>query len=138
MQITFLRFFFVYGPRQRNMLIPNLMNRTKQGLPIVIEGNPGMRINPIYVDDAVSVFSPILENRIHGIFNIAGDETLSLTELVNLMAEISGKPVNISYVDANHSSDLVADNTKMKEVLGVYPQIPLRQGLSEMHDLIYS
>ena len=136
MRITFLRFFFVYGPRQRNMLIPNLVNRTKLGLPIVIEGNPGMRINPIYVDDATGVFSPILENRIHGVFNIAGDEILSITELVNLMAEISGKPANISYVDANHASDLVADNTKMKEVLGVHPQISLRQGVSEMHDLI--
>jgi nucleoside-diphosphate-sugar epimerase len=131
-RVVILRFFFVYGPHQTNRLMPNLLEKILQADPILVEGNPGLKINPIYVEDAASVFSPILENSLEGIFNIAGDEVLSITDLVKLMAEISGKAANISYIDTNPAGDLVADNTKMKEVLGVYPQVSLRQGLADM------
>ena len=46
------RFFFVYGPGQRAMLIPSLVEKVLAGDEIVIEGNPGLRINPIFVGDA--------------------------------------------------------------------------------------
>jgi nucleoside-diphosphate-sugar epimerase len=131
-RVVVLRFFFVYGPRQKNMLIPDLLTKVIESKPILIEGNPGLRINPIYVDDAANIFTPILLSSFKGVLNVAGDEILSMTDLVNLMAEISGKVPNISYVDTQNNNDLVADNKRMKDVLGMHPQISLRQGLSGM------
>lgn len=131
-RVVILRFFFVYGPRQRNMLIPNLLGRVLKSESISIEGKPGLNINPIYVDDVVRAFPSILHKPVEGAFNIAGDEVVSMTELVNLMGEMSAKTVNINYQEAKVNGDLAADNTRMKQVLGVSPNFSLRQGLSEM------
>jgi nucleoside-diphosphate-sugar epimerase len=137
-RVVLLRFFFVYGPQQRNMLIPNLFGKVLRSDQVVIEGKPGLYINPIYVEDAARVFSPIFLNSFEGILNVAGDEVVSMTDLVQLMAEVSGKPANISYKDTKYSGDLVADNHKMKEVLGIRPQVSLKQGLSELYNFVSS
>ena len=53
--ITIIRPFFIYGKNQnRNMLLPRLMNSIEKKLPIKLEGNDGLRINPIHVEDASS------------------------------------------------------------------------------------
>lgn len=131
-RVVVLRFFFVYGPQQKNMLIPNLFEKVMRAKPIFIEGNPGLHINPIFVEDAAKVFSPILLSPFEGILNVAGDEIISMTELVKVMAEVSEKSADISHNNSKYSGDLVADNKKMKDVLGVHPQVTLRQGLSNM------
>lgn len=137
-KVAVLRFFFVYGPQQRNMLIPNLLGKVLKSDEVLIEGKPGLHINPIYVEDAVRVFLPILLNSSQGVFNVAGDEVVSMTDLVKLMAEVSGKPANISYAEARSAGNLVADNNKMKEVLSIYPQVSLSEGLSEVCNHISS
>ncbi|MBL8080131.1 MAG: NAD(P)-dependent oxidoreductase [Anaerolineales bacterium] len=131
-RVVILRFFFVYGPAQRNMLIPNLIGKIIGSDVITIEGKPGLHINPIHVEDAVRVFSPVLSTSVEGILNVAGDEVVSMTELVNLISKVSNKSAHISYIDEKRSGNLVADNTKMKHLTGVYPRISLRQGLSEL------
>jgi UDP-glucose 4-epimerase len=137
-KVAVLRFFFVYGPHQRNMLIPNLLGKVLKSDQVLIDGKPGMHINPIYVEDAARVFSPILLNSFEGVLNVAGDEVISITDLVKLMAELSGKPAYISYVEAKYAGDLIADNHKMKEIIGVYPEVSLREGLSEVCNHISS
>jgi nucleoside-diphosphate-sugar epimerase len=137
-RVVILRFFFVYGPQQRNMLVPNLLWKVLHNEPISIEGNPGISINPIYVEDAARVISPILKNSFEGILNVAGDEIVSMSNLVQLMAEISGKPAHVSCTEAQNTGNLVADNGKMKNVLGMHPQTLLRQGLPEVYRAISS
>ena len=52
--VVILRFFFVYGPGQSNeMLIPRLVKSVREGQPIALDGLDGLRINPVYVEDAV-------------------------------------------------------------------------------------
>lgn len=126
------RFFFVYGPGQKGMLIPTLLRKVKNGDTIVIEGNPGLRINPIYVGDAIRVFQPALHLQTSELFNVAGDEVVTITDLVKLIGKVSGKEAPVQYTDVNPDGDVVGDNTRMKEVLGVYPQVPLLEGLGCM------
>lgn len=127
------RFFFVYGPGQRGMLIPNLLGKVQRGEPVVIEGNPGLRINPIYVEDAVQVFEPALGLSTSTLFNVAGNEVVTLTDLIELMEEVSGKEASIEHTAANPGGDLIGDNRRMKEVLGIHPQISLLAGLNGVH-----
>ena len=126
------RFFFVYGPGPEGLLIPTLLKKVLNGEPITIEGNPGLRINPIYVEDAVRVFESALYLRTSDLFNIAGDENLTITDLVKLMENIVGKKAIVKHTDHNPQHDLIGDNTRMKEVLGVYPKTSLLEGLSHM------
>jgi UDP-glucose 4-epimerase len=124
-----LRPFFVYGPGQHGMLVPNLVERVLAGEPVWIEGNPGLRVNPLHVGDAVRAFGPALTLDRSGLFNIAGDEVVSMTELVELIGVVTKREPTIAYRESTTDGDLVGDNTAMKEVLGVVPQVALRDGL---------
>lgn len=127
-----LRFFFVYGPGQRGMLIPNLLGKVMKGELITIEGNPGFRINPIYIEDAIRVFEPALDLQTSALFNVAGDEAVTLTDLVNLIGETASRRPQIHYRAIPVSGDLIGDNERMKEVLKVLPKVSLLEGLRAM------
>ena len=126
------RFFFVYGPGQKGMLVPNLMDTLRRGDTVSIEGDPGIRLNPVYVDDAVSAFEPAMNLEGPELFNVAGDQAVTLTELVRVMARVTGAEPSIRYSDARHQGDLVGDNTRMKQVLGVTPRVTLIDGLTRV------
>ena len=123
------RFFFVYGPGQKGMLVPTLLHKVKTGEVVVIEGNPGLRINPIYVDDAIRVFEPALDLSKSNLFNVAGEEVVTITDLVKHVERVVGREALIQYADANPGGDLIGDTTRMKQVLGVHPKMALLQGL---------
>jgi nucleoside-diphosphate-sugar epimerase len=129
LSVIVLRFFFVYGPGQTRMLIPTLIDKIARGEEIVVEGDPGLSINPIHVDDAVRVFEPALELGGSATFNVAGSERVTLSELVRLIGEIAGRSPAIVHTDAQPEGDLVADVARMRDVLGVAPQVPLSAGL---------
>ena len=97
---------------------------------MTIQGDPGLRVNPIYVDDAARAFEPALALERSDLFNVAGDEVVSIRELVELMAQVSGVEAQIVAAPATHSGDLVGDNTRMKTILGIDPGTSLRDGLS--------
>jgi UDP-glucose 4-epimerase len=125
-----LRPFFVYGEGQERMLLPTLIDRVLTGERVTIQGRPGLRINPIHVDDAVRVFEPALAHEGAGLFNIAGDETITITDLVHLIAELAGRPADIDYSDSDAAGDLLGDNSQMRAVLGVVPRVTLRNGIA--------
>jgi len=129
LEAVVLRLFFVYGADQRRMLIPTLAGRVRAGEEIVIEGDPGLRINPLHVDDAVRVFEPALTCD-SGVFNVAGDEAVTLTDLVRLLGELDGREPAIRHEPSEADGDLIGDNTRMREVLGVVPRVGLREGLA--------
>jgi UDP-glucose 4-epimerase len=126
------RLFFIYGPGQRGMLIPSLADRVERGEIIVIEGNPGLAINPIYIADAVRVFEPALALSRSGLFNVAGDEVVNLTELVHLVGRLLGKRPHIEYAEGGAAGDLVGDIDQMRQVLGIVPRTPLVKGLGQL------
>jgi len=126
------RFFFVYGPGQKGMLVPNLMQRVVGGQTITVQGKPGIRINPVYVDDAVGVFEPALRLQTSELFNVAGDQVVTITELVRLMGELAGKTPVVEYTETRYRGDLVGDNARMKTVLGAAPKVPLADGLARV------
>ncbi len=127
-----LRCFFVYGPGQEGMLMSNLVSQVQQGKTVTIQGNPGIRVNPLYVKDAARAFSAALHTTTSGLFNLAGDEVVTITDLVELIAQEIGCKANAMYEASNSIGDLVGDNTMMKRILGVYPKVSLAEGIRAM------
>ena len=125
------RFFFVYGPGQRDMLIPRLLQRVRQGEAVTIDGNPGLRTNPVYIDDAISVFEPSLRLESSDLFNVAGNDVVSLTDLVQMCGAVVNRPPVIQYRETQQQGDLIASNQRMASVLGVTPQTALVDGMRE-------
>lgn len=131
MQVVLLRFFFIYGADQnRSMLIPRLVDSVKNGKPITLAGKSGLRINPVHVADAATAVAAALGTRESAIYNVAGDETVSLRELCHKIESLAGKEAH--YVEADGGGmDIVADISAMKERLHK-PVIRLDQGLRDL------
>jgi nucleoside-diphosphate-sugar epimerase len=129
--VCVLRPFFVYGPGQRGMLVPTLAERVLAGEEVTVEGRPGMRTNPTHVDDAARAFAAALSVDGGGVFNVGGPETLSLTDLVGLIGAEAGREPRLAHRDGD-PGDLVADVTRMSEVLRAPPEVGPREGLAQV------
>jgi len=129
---TILRPFFMFGPGQnRSMLIPRLIMNIKNGNEIIINNKEGIKINPIYIEDAAKAFGKLIDLEGEYIFNIAGNEIVNIKELANLISNIADcKPV-FKYVDKKQF-DLVADIELMKKMLHI-PEISLMDGLQKTY-----
>lgn len=126
-----IRPFFVYGPGQdKSMLIPRLIQSIISSNEIILNGDNGIRLNPIYVTDAVKAISNILDLKGEYIFNISGEEIVTLKELCFLIKEIINKePIFKIVTDSQY--DLIGDNTLMKKMLTI-PTVSLYEGLKKL------
>jgi UDP-glucose 4-epimerase len=122
-----LRFFFAYGPGGK-LLVARLAAKILAGEEIVIEGDPGMAINPIYVDDAAAAVEAALALPEQATVNVAGDEVVRIRELVERLAQAIGREARIGS-GGESPGDLVADTSLMRSLLGVRPAVDLDRGL---------
>ncbi|MDQ3363863.1 MAG: NAD-dependent epimerase/dehydratase family protein [Myxococcota bacterium] len=94
-----LRFFTVYGPRQRpDMAIPKFADAIARGLPISVFGDGTSRRDYTFIDDIVSGVTAAIERVAPGryeIYNLGGTATISLTELVETIERVVGRPAII-------------------------------------------
>lgn len=92
--VIILRPFFVYGKNQRiEMLIPRLINSIKSGLPIILETENGILINPTHAYDAAMAISKAVHLKESRTINIGGPEILSLREICdNIASELNCIP----------------------------------------------
>jgi UDP-glucose 4-epimerase len=126
-----LRFFFIYGPGQRHMLIPGLASRLRAGEPIPVAGDVGIRINPIYVDDAAAAVASALRLEQSGILNVAGAEIVSIRDIATSMAGVLG--VDPVFTHGPGQPDLIADRQRMRRALAT-PTVSIEDGLRKMLD----
>lgn len=130
LQVVVLRLFFVYGPGQQpGMLVPGLVRKVLAGETIRVEGDPGLHINPIHVSDAIDAFASALNVTGSWQINVAGNEVASISRLAAMLGEASGEAVHLEHVISRTDGDLVADTTRMRELLGVSPRIAMQDGL---------
>ena len=123
--------FFMYGVGQtETMLIPRLIDNIQKNNPITLNGNEGIKINPIYVSDAVKAFESMLKVKGSYVFNIAGDEVLSLKDICLIIGNIISKEPLFTHNEQN-SNDLIGNTELMKKHL-CKPQISFKEGISKM------
>ena len=129
-----LRFFTVYGPRQRpEMAIHKFVRATLAGEPIPFYGDGSTRRDYTYIDDIVDGVSRAIE-RCEGyeIYNLGESRTTSLSELVQLVGEACGAEPVLERLPLQPGDVLVtyADVTKARERLGYAPSTTVREGLA--------
>jgi UDP-glucose 4-epimerase len=127
-----LRPFFVYGHGQRGMLVRQLAERVATGEEIVVDGDAGIRINPLHVEDAVRVFEPALSGTVSGAINIAGPDVVSIAQLVAALGEATGVQPVVRHRTAPFDGDLIASTERMRSALGVTPRVGLAEGLRDV------
>ncbi len=125
------RFFFIYGKNQkRSMLIPRLHHSIIDHHDIVLEGDEGIVINPIYVSDAAYALKNLMELKQNLIVNIAGPQILSLLDIIKVMENALFMKAMLKKLPVTGSGRLVANIDKLKS-LGINPQIDFATGFSK-------
>jgi nucleoside-diphosphate-sugar epimerase len=125
-----VRPFFVYGAGQRRMLVAGLAERVLRGEQVTIDGDPGLRVNPTHVRDAARAIAATLSTADGaGVVNVAGGETVTLTDIVTGLAAAAGVAPQIVHEGEGPPGDLLGDNARMRDRLGVTPEVALDEGL---------
>lgn len=133
---TVLRFFTVYGPGQKDMLIPNLVERVRNGQPLQVQGKHGFKTSPIYVDDISCIFRELIEQEQvapgFDVLNVGGDEMLGIFELGVLIGEALQVMPHFTYSLGDEPPGWIADNSKLKTVLGNVSFTSFSEGIRQM------
>lgn len=126
---SILRLFFIYGEGQANMLIPNLIHSVKDGRPVILNSETGIKITPTYVSDVVKAIGEAIKLEGHEIINVSGEEVVSIAEIARTIGEMLTIQPKYEYTPNPNSMDFIVDNRKMKNLLGIVPEVPFREGL---------
>lgn len=133
MDIVMLRFFTVYGPRQRpDLAIFKFARLISQGRPIPVFGDGSTARDYTYVSDTVDGIMACTRQKFgFEIFNLGESDTVQLQRLIELLesamgtrAQIDRKPLQPGDVPITY-----ADISKAKERLGYNPRIKIEQGI---------
>jgi UDP-glucuronate 4-epimerase len=128
-----LRFFTVYGPRQRpDMAIHKFVRAIENGEVLERYGDGSTERDYTYVDDIVAGVTRAVE-RVEGyeMINIGGSRTTSLQRLLDLLQEIQGKRARIEErpVPPGDVIRTYADVSKASRLLDFHPSVPIEEGL---------
>ncbi|MEZ5989667.1 MAG: GDP-mannose 4,6-dehydratase [Planctomycetota bacterium] len=131
--VTCLRFFTVYGPRQRpEMAIHMFTRRIRAGEPIPCFGDGGTSRDYTYVSDIVAGVLAALD-RLGGsrLYNLGGSRTTTLRELVGLIAGALGREAVVEALP-DQPGDVprtFADISRAAAELGYAPEVPIEEGV---------
>jgi UDP-glucuronate 4-epimerase len=134
MRIIALRFFTVYGARQRpDLAIHQFTKRIRAGEPINQFGDGTTRRDYTYIDDIIQgVMASLNYNGpLFDIFNLGESETVQLKDLIAAIETAVGKKARINQLPEQPGDVPLtcADISKARKLLGYNPTTPLRVGL---------
>ena len=129
-----LRFFTVYGPRQRpDLAIHSFTRAILEGRPIAQFGDGSTRRDYTYIDDILGgiVASLTYEGPLCDVFNLGENQTTTLSELIALIENAVGKKAIIERKPEQPGDVPVtfADITKARALLGYDPRTKIAEGI---------
>ncbi len=135
---TCLRFFTVYGPRQRpDMAIYKFTRAIEAGEQITMYGDGSSRRDYTYVTDIIEGICKSIEYcSDYHIYNLGESKTIELRELIQLIAKCLGQEPKIQKL-AMQPGDVpitFADITKAKNEISYHPKVNIEQGIAKYVD----
>jgi UDP-glucuronate 4-epimerase len=131
--VVALRYFTVYGPRQRpDMAFSRIMRAALSGRAVPLYGSGAQRRDFTYVTDAVAATVAAASCEARGeVVNVASGRSVSLVQAVRSIASLAGADVpSLRRAAQPGDADVTsADLSKARELLGYEPQVGLTEGL---------
>ncbi len=128
-----LRFFTVYGPKQRpDMGFHRFIRAALTGQPIALYGDGEQTRDFTYVSDIVAALIAAGERgRLGAVYNIGGGSRVSINDVLSLIAAITGRPLDIRREPSQKGDmrDTFADTSRAQAELGFQPSMTLEDGL---------
>jgi len=122
-----LRFFFIYGPGQRQKFIPELAERILDGQAVALAGEAGIRVNPVYIDDAADAVVAMLDHPIGITLNVGGPQVASIRQIAQQIGRLLDREPQFAV--GPEQADLVADLERQTAAVGP-PRTALEDGLA--------
>ncbi|NIM19620.1 MAG: NAD-dependent epimerase/dehydratase family protein [Candidatus Latescibacteria bacterium] len=129
-----LRYFTVYGPRQRpDMAFHKFILRAMKGKPVEIYGNGTQTRDFTYIDDVIEAnMSAMAYNGSESVFNIGGGSRVSLNSALDILHDCCNLELDVRYKDAfkGDVKHTYADIALAQRELNYKPKVKLDQGLA--------
>lgn len=130
--VVILRLFFPYGNGQRGRLISNLINSIAKDEAVMLNQFGFPIINPVHVFDVVNILERLIEVECSGVFNISGNERISIENLCNKIALTLGKD-NLSFIyNDKRVTNLMGSNASICNLLDYKMKIGLDTGIKSI------
>jgi len=130
--VVALRYFTVYGPRQRrDMAISRIMRAATSGRTVPLYGSGTQRRDFTYISDVVAAATAAATAAVRAeVVNVGSARSLSLADVLDTVAQISGVPVPVlrKVAQPGDVDATAADLTKARALLGYEPQVGLAEG----------
>ena len=134
MRIVCLRFFTVYGARQRpDLAIHKFAKLISAGKPIPVFGDGTTRRDYTYIDDIIAGVRAAIDyhQSKYEIINLGESRTVELRELISLLEDALGHRAEIDWQPSQPGDvpQTFADITKARRLLGYNPQTQIEEGI---------
>ncbi len=137
-----LRFFTVYGPRQRpDMAFNRFISAALSGRPIEVYGDGRQTRDFTFIDDIVDGVVSALEKGPPGeVFNLGGGSRVSLNEAIDTLERVMGMKIERLHGASQKGDvrDTLADSSKARAELGFAPSVGLEEGLAREFEWLRS
>ena len=137
--IVIARLFNYTGRGQSSeFIVPKIIAHARNRAPVIELGNLEVERDFSDVRTVASVYARLLNEpkAIGGTFNICSGNPVSLRQILDLVADLTGHRmevrINPAFVRANEVRTLTGSSAKLEQVIGALPQIPLRDTLRWM------
>ncbi len=138
LSIAAVRFFTVYGPRQRPDMAIHLFSRLiSEGKEISVFGDGTSRRDYTFIDDIISGITLALKAELDfEIFNLGGGHSITLAELIEILGETLGKRPRLRWLPFQPGDVMstLADVGKARDLLGYRPKTELVDGIESFID----
>ncbi|MBA7635508.1 UDP-glucose 4-epimerase [subsurface metagenome] len=141
MNISILRCFNIFGPRQRDLgyggVISIFTRRVLSNVPPIIYGDGSQTRDYTYIEDAVRAYDLVLNHNepITDTVNFGGGKEISILDLANKIIELCGKKGELKPTHVGprigEVKRLIADATRAKELLGWKPKYSFNEGVKQ-------
>jgi len=133
LSISCMRFFTVYGPRQRpDMAIHKFARLICSGQPVPVFGDGRSRRDYTYIDDIIEgVYAALLRCEGYHIYNLGESNTIELLELIHLLEEGLGRKAVLEF-HPDQPGDVpitYADISLARRELDYRPSTPIERGI---------
>jgi UDP-glucose 4-epimerase len=133
-----LRYFTVYGPRQRpDMGFHKFLRAAIVGEPITVYGDGEQTRDFTFVHDAVSATIAAARQGVpYRVYNIGGGSRVSINEVLEMIGRVSGRRPRV-IIDPAQKGDMrhtYADTTRARADLGFVPSVGLHDGLAAEYE----
>jgi len=132
---TVFRFFNIYGPHQKNGLIPSLYSRIKNNQPLTVFGKGDQIRDYVFIKDIIPFFEKAISSSIsdNQIFNMGTGKGTKILEIIDILSQTMGIKSEIEFKDPRPGEigNFVSDITRLQSTFNDVPSTNIETGIKQ-------